>query len=56
MLSLLNVCRYNQVNALRTACRTGLPECQTLSSTWFQQWMKTPEDNPWVDFILFLSE
>ncbi|XP_047453445.1 aminopeptidase Ey-like [Mugil cephalus] len=38
--------QYNQVNALRTACRTGLAECQRLSSTWFKEWMKNPEENP----------
>ncbi|KAM4733614.1 aminopeptidase N-like [Anableps anableps] len=38
--------QYNQVNALRTACRTGLTECQKLTRTWFQQWMDDPEHNP----------
>ncbi|XP_069580564.1 aminopeptidase Ey-like [Brachyistius frenatus] len=37
--------QYNQVNALRTACRTGVPECQTLASTWFRQWMDLPQHN-----------
>ncbi|XP_037538537.1 aminopeptidase Ey [Nematolebias whitei] len=38
--------QYNQVNALLTACRTGLTECQNLSSTWFRLWMENPPHNP----------
>ncbi|XP_054883503.1 aminopeptidase Ey-like isoform X2 [Poeciliopsis prolifica] len=38
--------QYNQVNALSTACRTGLPECQNLIRMWFRQWMDEPERNP----------
>ncbi|XP_029992119.1 aminopeptidase N-like [Sphaeramia orbicularis] len=38
--------QYNQVNAVRTACRTGLAECQNLTSTWFRQWMDDPQHNP----------
>ncbi|XP_032407399.1 aminopeptidase Ey-like [Xiphophorus hellerii] len=37
--------QYNQVNALSTACRTGLPECQDLIRMWFRQWMDNPERN-----------
>uniref|UniRef100_M3ZWG3 Aminopeptidase n=1 Tax=Xiphophorus maculatus TaxID=8083 RepID=M3ZWG3_XIPMA len=37
--------QYNQVNALSTACRTGLPECQNLIRMWFRQWMDDPEHN-----------
>lgn len=33
--------RYNQVNALSLACRTGLKECQDLVSGWFRDWMVT---------------
>ncbi|KAI9532064.1 hypothetical protein NQZ68_035401 [Dissostichus eleginoides] len=33
--------RYNQVNAISMACRTGLEECTTLTKTWFKQWMDT---------------
>ncbi|XP_061578143.1 alanyl (membrane) aminopeptidase b, tandem duplicate 1 [Cololabis saira] len=33
--------QYNQVNAIRLACRTGLTECKTLVTTWFKQWMDT---------------
>ncbi|XP_061578144.1 aminopeptidase N-like [Cololabis saira] len=38
--------QYNQVNAVRTACKTGLAECQNLTSTWFKQWMDSPHYNP----------
>ncbi|XP_040894081.1 aminopeptidase N-like [Toxotes jaculatrix] len=37
--------QYNQVNAIRTACRTGVTECQYLTTTWFKQWMDNPQDN-----------
>lgn len=33
--------RYNQVNAISLACRTGLKECQDLASKWFSEWMLT---------------
>lgn len=39
--------RYNQVNAISLACRTGLEECQNLVKTWFAEWMNT-NNNPWV--------
>lgn len=39
--------RYNQVNAISLACRTGLEECQNLTKTWFNQWMDTKK-NKWV--------
>ncbi|KAL6480692.1 hypothetical protein MHYP_G00117250 [Metynnis hypsauchen] len=38
--------QYNQVNAIRMACSTGLEECTTLVSGWFQQWMDNPSVNP----------
>ncbi|XP_050956314.1 aminopeptidase N-like [Labeo rohita] len=38
--------QYNQVNALRVACSTGLEECTTLVTTWFQKWMDNPTVNP----------
>ncbi|KAI7812168.1 alanyl (membrane) aminopeptidase b, tandem duplicate 1 [Triplophysa rosa] len=38
--------QYNQVNALRVACSTGLENCTTLVKTWFQQWMDNPNANP----------
>uniref|UniRef100_A0A8C1IWB2 Aminopeptidase n=1 Tax=Cyprinus carpio TaxID=7962 RepID=A0A8C1IWB2_CYPCA len=38
--------QYNQVNALRVACSTGLEACTTLVKTWFEQWMENPNVNP----------
>uniref|UniRef100_A0A8C6VXF7 Aminopeptidase n=1 Tax=Nothobranchius furzeri TaxID=105023 RepID=A0A8C6VXF7_NOTFU len=38
--------QYNQVNALRTACRTGLAECRNLTTDWFRLWMNSPQHNP----------
>lgn len=37
--------RYNEVNAISTACSSGLPECQSLVSGLFNQWMNNPENN-----------
>ncbi|XP_034083036.1 aminopeptidase Ey [Gymnodraco acuticeps] len=37
--------QYNQVNAIRTACKTGVTECQTLTTAWFKQWMEAPQHN-----------
>ncbi|XP_041794551.1 aminopeptidase Ey [Chelmon rostratus] len=37
--------QYNQVNAIRMACRTGVTECQNLTNTWFKQWMDRPQHN-----------
>ncbi|KAM7413855.1 hypothetical protein PAMA_018920 [Pampus argenteus] len=37
--------QYNQVNAIRMACRTGVTECQNLTTTWFKQWMDNPQHN-----------
>ncbi|XP_028286018.1 aminopeptidase N-like [Parambassis ranga] len=37
--------QYNQVNALRAACSTGVPDCLNLTGTWFQQWMDRPQHN-----------
>ncbi|KAL7401763.1 hypothetical protein ABVT39_004363 [Epinephelus coioides] len=37
--------QYNQVNAIRMACRTGVTECQNLTTTWFKQWMENPQHN-----------
>uniref|UniRef100_A0AAX7T6M8 Aminopeptidase n=1 Tax=Astatotilapia calliptera TaxID=8154 RepID=A0AAX7T6M8_ASTCA len=41
LFSICLSCRYNQVNAISLACRTGLEECQNLVMTWFQEWMDT---------------
>ncbi|XP_036423928.1 alanyl (membrane) aminopeptidase b [Colossoma macropomum] len=38
--------QYNQVNAIRMACSTGLEECTALVRGWFQQWMDNPSVNP----------
>ncbi|KAF7654812.1 hypothetical protein LDENG_00064510 [Lucifuga dentata] len=38
--------QYNQVNAVRMACSTGLPECQILTTTWFKKWLDNPHQNP----------
>ncbi|XP_051740471.1 alanyl (membrane) aminopeptidase b, tandem duplicate 1 [Ctenopharyngodon idella] len=38
--------QYNQVNALRVACSTGLKNCTDLVNGWFQQWMNNPDVNP----------
>uniref|UniRef100_H3CNZ6 Aminopeptidase n=1 Tax=Tetraodon nigroviridis TaxID=99883 RepID=H3CNZ6_TETNG len=37
--------QYNQENAVRVACQSGLSECQNLTSTWFRQWMDEPQHN-----------
>ncbi|KAF1387135.1 hypothetical protein PFLUV_G00102120 [Perca fluviatilis] len=37
--------QYNQVNAIRMACKTGVTECQNLTTKWFKQWMETPQHN-----------
>uniref|UniRef100_A0A3Q1HIE2 Aminopeptidase n=1 Tax=Anabas testudineus TaxID=64144 RepID=A0A3Q1HIE2_ANATE len=37
--------QYNQVNAIRMACTTGVTECQKLTTTWFKQWMDRPQHN-----------
>ncbi|XP_059190936.1 aminopeptidase N-like [Centropristis striata] len=37
--------QYNQVNAIRMACRTEEPECRNLTTTWFKQWMDSPQHN-----------
>eukprot|EP00066_Takifugu_rubripes_P011327 XP_003979915.2 PREDICTED: aminopeptidase N-like [Takifugu rubripes] len=37
--------QYNQENAIRMACQTGLAECQDLTRTWFRQWMDDPQHN-----------
>ncbi|XP_029289080.1 aminopeptidase N-like [Cottoperca gobio] len=37
--------QYNQVNAIRMACSTGVTECRNLTTTLFKQWMETPQHN-----------
>lgn len=38
--------RYNEINAISTACSSGLPECEELVSKLFSQWMENPDNNP----------
>lgn len=37
--------QYNEVNAISTACSSGLPECKTLVSNLFSEWMRNSSDN-----------
>uniref|UniRef100_A0A8B9KYR7 Aminopeptidase n=1 Tax=Astyanax mexicanus TaxID=7994 RepID=A0A8B9KYR7_ASTMX len=37
--------QYNQVNAIKVACSTGVEACQNLTADWFTQWMQNPEQN-----------
>ncbi|XP_034039270.1 aminopeptidase N-like [Thalassophryne amazonica] len=37
--------RYNQINAVGTACLVGVEECRALTKSWFRQWMKDPDHN-----------
>uniref|UniRef100_A0A669DNQ8 Aminopeptidase n=1 Tax=Oreochromis niloticus TaxID=8128 RepID=A0A669DNQ8_ORENI len=37
--------QYNQENAIRMACRSGVPECNSLTTTWFNKWMEEPQQN-----------
>ncbi|KAG5839759.1 hypothetical protein ANANG_G00208350 [Anguilla anguilla] len=41
-----NLARYNQVNAIRMACRTGVEGCEELTTGWFNEWMMNPDINP----------
>nr|KAF6283454.1 alanyl aminopeptidase, membrane [Pipistrellus kuhlii] len=38
--------QYNEVNAISTACSSGVPECKKLVSDLFSQWMSNPQINP----------
>uniref|UniRef100_A0A6Q2YEI1 Aminopeptidase n=1 Tax=Esox lucius TaxID=8010 RepID=A0A6Q2YEI1_ESOLU len=38
--------QYNQVNAIRVACSTGIDECLNLTKGWYKQWMNDPTKNP----------
>nr|XP_029524189.1 aminopeptidase N isoform X2 [Oncorhynchus nerka] len=37
--------QYNQVNAIRMACSSGLVECQNLTKSWYSQWKADPDNN-----------
>ncbi|XP_028841845.1 alanyl (membrane) aminopeptidase b, tandem duplicate 1 [Denticeps clupeoides] len=38
--------QYNEVNALRMACSSGLTECNELVQNWYKEWMTSPDSNP----------
>ncbi|KAL0968051.1 hypothetical protein UPYG_G00261660 [Umbra pygmaea] len=38
--------QYNQVNAIRVACSTGIKECLDLTAGWYKQWMNDSARNP----------
>lgn len=38
--------QYNEINAISTACSSGLPECEELVSSLFSQWMNNTDNNP----------
>ncbi|MCI4380406.1 hypothetical protein PGIGA_G00239860 [Pangasianodon gigas] len=38
--------QYNEVNALRMACSSGVEECNTLVQKWFEEWRTNPSVNP----------
>lgn len=38
--------RYNEVNAISTACSSGVQECKKLVSDLFSKWMADPNNNP----------
>ncbi|XP_066886007.1 aminopeptidase N isoform X2 [Kogia breviceps] len=38
--------QYNEINAISTACSNGLPKCEELAKTLYNQWMENPENNP----------
>ncbi|XP_035252401.1 alanyl (membrane) aminopeptidase b [Anguilla anguilla] len=38
--------QYNQINAIRMACRTGVEGCEELTTGWFNEWMMNPDINP----------
>lgn len=43
---LSDLLRYNQVNAIRTACAVGEESCRELTRSWFRSWMENPRSNP----------
>ncbi|XP_076155196.1 aminopeptidase N-like [Alosa pseudoharengus] len=38
--------QYNQVNALRMACSTGIEACTDLVTKWYGSWMNNTQNNP----------
>lgn len=47
MVCVTSVYRYNQVNAITMACKTGVKGCSELTRMWYRQWMKNPGSNPY---------
>ncbi|XP_038556677.1 aminopeptidase Ey-like [Micropterus salmoides] len=37
--------QYNQVNAISLACSTDVEGCKQLTTGWFREWMKNPNNN-----------
>uniref|UniRef100_A0A671KT52 Aminopeptidase n=1 Tax=Sinocyclocheilus anshuiensis TaxID=1608454 RepID=A0A671KT52_9TELE len=37
--------KYNQINAVSMACKTGVKGCSELTRMWYRQWMKNPGSN-----------
>lgn len=38
--------RYNEVNAISTACSNGLQDCLDMVTDFYKQWMDNPNENP----------
>lgn len=38
--------RYNEVNAISTACSNGLQDCKEMVKNLFHQWMNDSKNNP----------
>jgi aminopeptidase N len=38
--------RYNEINAISTACTNGLDECKELVTRLFSEWMNDSSNNP----------
>lgn len=38
--------RYNEINAISTACSNGLPKCEELAKNLYNRWMEDPQNNP----------
>lgn len=56
-----SVFRYNLINTVSMACKTGVKGCSELTRMWYRQWMKNPDTSPygkcfskpeiWIQFI-----
>lgn len=38
--------RYNEINAISTACSYGIAECQDLATNYYTQWQQNISHNP----------